>query len=674
MKTVVLIIALTLGMFPVFGQGTNTSDEFIISNAITIGTNESFTISAKDVTVAGFFDPVISVEGGNLVISSSVLDFEGQIGTVISFSAGSILIENSSITNVPTFIDASGSGNITIDHSNVTNSIDDMMKFEKNIAINITDSVFENSGKDTLEFSSMTQSPVLKDITIINSGKDGINSEDSGFFMDGVTIETTQDEGMQLDGLLNPLRFEMENIKVTKTQGNGIRFRDIIGEAVLKNINVEDTEGDGMEFTDMEMNVTATGIAFNRLKDDGLQFKQGEINFFGENITASLGSENGIEIEKTSGTFVFSDVSSNRNQLAGVEVLGVHEGEVLISQSSFTGNIEEGFHIVNSTNVQILSSKFNENGKGLGTEILSIFEISDSSFSSNQFDGIVIAGEGSGSIMGSNMSNNGLNGLTIVGNHQISVTGNRIEKNGWYGVEIKDRTSDKKVDLNNNYWGNEIGPFLGSYNITSNGLSGYEFANITMILGNDGTNNVYEPQFASVIDYRTILAFIVIAFILLALLAFVYWRWSLQKWKSTALPQMTFLATAGGIPIADFSFGSNFKDGRQTILISGFMAAIESFGHDIGDGDKIKKNNVKTVNFQEIVHKNYTFLQQTIGGVFLILIVRSVNYLVRKRFVEFAKMVEVRLGTVDSTFEVDEEFRSHFIEIAKKGFEDFRFD
>ncbi len=137
---------------------------------------------------------------------------------------------------------------------------------------------------------------------------------------------------------------------------------------------------------------------------------------------------------------------------------------------------------------------------------------------------------------------------------------------------------------------------------------------------------------------------------------------------------MTFLATSGGIPIADYSFSSNFKDGRQTILISGFMAAIESFGHDIGDGDPKGNTKIKTVSFQEIVHKNYTFLQQSIGSMFLILIVRSVNHLVRKRFVEFSKMVEIRIGTIDSSFEVDETFRNDFIEIAIKQFSDFSLD
>lgn len=272
-------------------------------------------------------DPMIFTNWSGAV-SLSNLEFQGAVeawGSVQVETDGDITVSDLSVSG-----NTGGAGTILdncVGAGACTGSGD----------ILVTDSDFSSNtgtGLGTLSTGDVT----IKNVTADNNTVVGLNlNTDNG----------------------NANNVKLTDVTVTNSGNDGIHIHDVDGNVTLKNITATDN-GDGVEIDDTHGNVYGSNITATGNFNDGVDIDNTNGSVTLSNVTASNNDDNGFEIDYADGDIKLYCVTASNNDGDGVNI--DTNGNVIIKCSTVTDNGEDGVDIALAPTAQLLSVTTTGNG------------------------------------------------------------------------------------------------------------------------------------------------------------------------------------------------------------------------------------------------------------------------------------------------------------------------
>ncbi len=674
-------------------------------------------IILKNVSFSDFSDDVINLEGDySVVIDASLFENNKKDAVQLADTMNFANISNSwFINNNKDAFNIEGVF-LYIENCNIDDHEDEGIQFDGPGSISVKDTIIRQCGANGIRIRGYEGVALLNNVTLqdcaengiqisegeteanitdcffLNNGKDGLNIEGVELYVDNCNFSGQGDEGIQFDG---PGSIIVKNTIISNIAQDGIKIRDYNGTALIENVKLENCG------------------------DDGLQITEGETIVILRNSTAKYNMENGFEIDTANFTEI-SDCSFYGNGVHGIGFLKL--GDVAITNSTLRDNDGYGIYGANSTNLRIESSNVRDNaGDGINLYSIEFIEIESAHIYDNRgtsggsngitihksevivnnskiegnsglgikidqsnatiFNNTISSNEGSGLslffnssayILNNTIMNNDGNGIYFDNTTIGTVNYNIIMTNQQWGIYAEERTDNRTIDANNNYWGSNSGPAL--HLILDGEQDEYQGPiNVTFILSDDQTIILYKPptiEDPSEMDYRMLFLILAGIITMLVTFSFSYGIFLRNKWKNQTHPQhLLLLTTESGLLLVGFSF----KTQKKNIgIVSGFISAINTFCKHLAD-DSVK---LEGSELEEIKHQNITILLRVIGKWSIALIMAKSNLLVRRRLQRFVNDVlkTSLLDTNDEILKLSEARDKEFAKLATKHFADFPID
>ncbi len=531
---------------------------------------------------------------------------------------------------------------------------------------------------DAIQIDGTTGTFVFSNITITNAGDDGINIKTSpaNVTLTDSVIAGSVENGIEVDTVMNMI---ISNVDIFSNKLRGVEVVDY-GSTVLSNVDIYRNSEEGIYSSNGDALITnLVNISSNRFAG---------VRAFNTNrviLRSTIIEGNGNEgvLHTIGSNLTIQDVSIKQNEFAGLRTVNV--SKVYINRTDINSNRLYGATVTAATLFEIRNSSVKENsGFAEGSDGIRVtnvdsfvmksvnasgntgdgvlldtttFSVSSSVVSYNKKNGILLTNSAGGTILNNTISSNQMSGVFVGSNTTAVINYNVITNNQAFGVMIEQR--DDPIDVNYNVWDQ------GALD-RGKGVNDFKYANITAVLGENGVL----PYSPPVSDQNQQVTSILLSLLLLAVLGVVSkvilrYR-ERQKYLRVTNPQVVFVSSNAGIPLAEFSFVTTQTD---SVLLSGFLSAINSFSNDVVDGSNVSKKK----GLEEINHQSYSILQRKHGDYQIVLIVIESNPLIRTRMNEFSRDVGALLDNTDiDGIMLDDKFIDHFTTLAKQRFGEFR--
>ena len=531
---------------------------------------------------------------------------------------------------------------------------------------------------DAIQIDGTTGSFVFSNINITNAGDDGINIKTSpaNVSLTDSVITGSVENGIEVDTVVNMV---ISNVEIFSNKLRGIEIVDY-GSTVLSNVDIYRNSEEGIYSSNGEalstnlVNITANRFAGVRA------FNTNRVN-----LSSTIIERNGNEgvLHTIGSTLSIQDVSIKQNGFAGLRTVNV--STVYVNGTDINSNSLYGATVTASTLFEIMYSNVEDNsGFAEGSDGIRVtdvdsfvmrsvnasgntgegvlldsttFSVSSSVVSDNQKNGILLTNSAKGSILNNTISGNQMSGVFVGSNTTVVINYNVITNNQAFGVMIEQR--DDLIDVNYNVWDQ------GALD-EGRGVNDFQYANITAVLSENGVLPYSPPTSDLNQQVTTILLSLLFLAVLSVITKAVLRYRERQKYLSMTNPQVVFVSSNAGIPLAEFSFVTTQTD---SVLLSGFLSAINSFSNDVVDSSNVSKKQ----GLEEINHQSYSILQRKHGDYQIVLIVIESNPLIRIRMNEFSRDVGVLLDNTEiDGIMLDDKFIEQFTTLAKHRFGEFR--